>query len=77
MYICQVTGKQSKPGEKLHKIVVQTRACEYKCWDRESEEEWFSQGWEIVKEINASEEGVAIWNDLTAEEREEFVKGLN
>jgi hypothetical protein len=77
MYKCQVTGKQSKPGEKLNKIVVQTRAREYKHWDRENEEEWFSHGTEIVREINATDEGRDIWNSLTAEEREEFVKGLN
>jgi hypothetical protein len=77
MYKCQVTGKQSKLGEKLNKIVVQTRAREYKHWDRENEEEWFSHGTEIVREINATDEGLAIWNDLTPEEREEFVKGLN
>ncbi len=77
MYKCQVTGKQSKPGEKLNKIVVETRPREYKCWDRENEEEWYSQGTEIVREISASDEGVRIWDELTADEREEFVKGLN
>lgn len=77
MFKCQVTGKQSKLGEKLNKIVVQTRTREYKHWDRENEEEWFSHGTEIVREINASDEGRDIWNSLTPEEREEFVKGLN
>jgi hypothetical protein len=90
---CQVTGKFSRqgkpgpldkdgnptriPGEKLNKIVVQTRPREYKHWDRENEEEWFSHGTEIVREINASDEGLAIWNSMNAEEREEFVKGLD
>ncbi len=77
MFKCQVTGRQSMPGDKLNKIVVQTRTREYKHWDRENEEEWFSHGSEIVREINATDEGQRIWNELTAEEREEFVKGLN
>lgn len=77
MFICVITGKQSKPGEKCHKLVVETRARTYKHWDRDAEEEWFSQGREIVREVNATEEGMAIWDGLTPEEREEFVKGLN
>jgi hypothetical protein len=88
MFKCQVTGKysrQGKPGtettqpiagEKLNKIVVETRQVEYKHWDRENEEEWFSYGTEIVREINATEEGLAVWNSLSPEERAEFVKGL-
>jgi hypothetical protein len=77
MFKCQVTGKQSEPGEKLNKIVVATRPREYKHWDRENEEEWFSHGSEIVREINATDEGQRIWNELSDEERAEFVKGLN
>jgi hypothetical protein len=77
MYKCQITGKMSKPGEKLNRVVVATRAVEYKHWDREAEEEWFSHGTEIVKEVNASDEGAALWEKLTSEERAEFVKGLN
>lgn len=65
-----------KGSEKLHKIVVETRQVEYKHWDNEAEEEWFSYGTEIVREINATEEGVRIWETLTPEEREELVKGL-
>jgi len=71
-----VTGKFSKLGEKLNKITVKTRSVQYKNWDREAEEEWFSYGTEIVKEINASDEGLALWTSLSSEEREEFVKGL-
>jgi len=76
MFRCEVTNKLSKPAEKLNKIVVQTRNVEYKHWDREAEEEWFTQGVETVREINASEEGVRIWGALTAEEQAEFVRGL-
>jgi len=63
-------------SEKPTKIVVATRPREYKHWDRESEEEWFSYGTEIVKEIDVSEEGLAIWNRMTEEQRTAFVKGL-
>lgn len=63
-------------SEKLNRIVIETRQVEYKHWDRENEEEWFSYGTEIVREINATEEGLAIWNSLSPEERAEFVKGL-
>jgi hypothetical protein len=74
MYICQITGKYSKQGEKLNKITVETRPMTYKHWDREAEEEWFSQGTEIVREVNACEEGVKLWDGWTPEEREAFLK---
>ena len=77
MFKCQITGKTSKPLEKLNKVTVKTRAVEYRHWDREAEEVWFTRGTEIVKEVNATEEGVQLWQSFTAEEREEFVKGLS
>jgi len=76
MFKCAITGKQSKPGEKCNRIVVATRPREYKHRDRENEEEWFSYGNEIVREVNATDEGLALWNELTEEEKSEFVKGL-
>ena len=69
-------GEGSHGSEKLNKIVVATREVQYKHWDREAEEEWFSYGTEIVKEINASDSGLLIWEGLTPDERAEFVKGL-
>jgi hypothetical protein len=63
-------------SEKLHKIVVETRQVEYKHWDREAEEEWFSHGTEIVREINATDEGLRIWESMTPEQQAAFVKGL-
>ena len=77
MYKCEITGHYSMPGEKLNRVVVKTRTRTYKHWDRESEEEWFSQGTEIVREVNATDEGVRIWEALTPEERESFVQGLD
>ena len=74
MFVCGITGQQSKPGEKCHRITVETRAKTYKHWDKEAEEEWFSHGTEIVREINASEEGRDKWNALTPEQQAEWVK---
>lgn len=67
---------EARGSEKLNKIVVETRQVEYKHWDRENEEEWFSYGTEVVREINASDEGVRIWNEMTEEQRAAFVQGL-
>jgi hypothetical protein len=68
-------GEEDVRGsEKCNKIVVRTRVREYKNWDRENEEEWFSYGTEVVKEVSASDEGLAIWNRLTPDQREEFCK---
>lgn len=77
MFRCQVTGKMSKPLEKLQKITVQTRPMEYRQWDYEAEEAWFTQGFEIVKEINASEEGLKLWNSWTPEQQAEWAKNLS
>jgi hypothetical protein len=76
MYKCQVTGKQSREGEKLNKIVVETREKQYKHWDREAEEEWFTQGVEIAREVNACADGVAMWEAWSPEEKEDFRKRL-
>lgn len=88
MYFCQVTKKfsrQGKPdteaspavaGEKLNKIVIETRDVQYKHWDNEAEEEWFSYGTEIVREINACDNGVQVWNAMSPEQRVALVKSL-
>lgn len=73
IHIHEMKGEE-RGSEKLNKIVVRTRQVEYKNWDRVNEEEWFSYGTEIVKEVNASDEGLAIWNRMTPEQREEFCK---
>ena len=74
MYICQITGKTSKPGDALNKVVIEKRPRVYRNWDREKEEVWESTGWEIVREINASDEGVTMWNEMSADEKEHFIK---
>jgi hypothetical protein len=79
MFRCEVTGKMSKSGEKLHKVVVATRNREYKEWvynedTRRSEELVVGHGWEIVRELNASEEGEATWNAMTPDAQAAWVK---
>lgn len=79
MYICQVTGRQSKSGQKLNKLVVKTRDKIYTRWVRnEDTREWeeieIGRGFETVREINASQEGVELWNSWSPEERELFLK---
>ena len=92
MYKCQVTGKYSRQGnafshppvagEKLNKIVVATRERTYTKWVKNEEtlkweEVFVAKGWEIVREINASDEGVKLWESWTPEEREVFLKHLD
>ena len=79
MYKCMITNKQSRPGEKLNKIVVLTRNKIYsqKIWeDDQLVDVEVGRGYETVKEINASEEGLDIWNSWSPEDREEFAKSL-
>ncbi len=73
-YVSETEKSDTKAPEKPHRIVVETRAVEYKHWDREAEEEWFTQGTEIVRELNVSDEGLAIWERMTPEQRTEFLK---
>jgi hypothetical protein len=74
MYRCQITGRQSRDLEKLNKIVAVTRQRQYKHFDRETEEDWFSHGTEIVLELNANEEGLRLWNGWTEEQRALWLK---
>jgi hypothetical protein len=77
VYLHETKGEDIHGSEKLNKIVVETRSVQYKHWDAEAEEEWFSYGTEIVREINASEEGLALWNSWSDEDRKLFVQGLS
>jgi len=79
MFYCQITGKLSKPGEKLNKVVVATRERVYtKRVRNEDTREWetveIGRGWEIVRELNASTEGVAEWDAMSPEDREAFLQ---
>ena len=68
MYKCGVFGTLSAPGEKCNKIVVERREKVYTRKYRDDmtgkiEEVEVGRGWEIVKEINATDEGVKFYNE--------------
>lgn len=76
------TREDMHGSEKLNRIVVQTRERIYTKWVKNEEtgkreEVEIGRGWEIVREINASDEGLALWNSWTPEERQYFVENLD
>ena len=82
MFICEVTGKISQPGEKLNRITVKTRERSYLRKEKDMESgEWHevqvSQGWEIVKQISATEEGAQKWSSMTEQQKDTFLKNNN
>jgi hypothetical protein len=56
---------------------VETRKREYVHTDPETDEKWSSWGTEICKEVNATAEGVALYNSWTEEQRQLFVVSLH
>jgi hypothetical protein len=67
MFKCQVTGKISKPGEKMNRIVIATRDKVYTkktLEDGELVELEIGRGYEIVKEIAATDDGLRIYNQM-------------
>jgi hypothetical protein len=52
MFRCEITGKVTKPGEKMKKLVMETRERVY--YDEDGYE--IGRGSEIVKEISVSED---------------------
>ena len=90
-YICTITGKVSRQGnatkdppvkaEKLNKLVVATREKVYtKKVKNEETNKWedveIGRGFETVKEINVSEEGLKLWDSWSDEERQMFLQQL-
>lgn len=68
--------------EKMNKIVVATREKVYTRWFKNEETgKWeeleVGRGWEIVREINASEEGLQLWNSWSEDERAIFLENLD
>jgi hypothetical protein len=81
MFKCQVTGKMSKSGETCHKLVAVTRGrIYYRNVFNEDTNEWepveIGRGWEIAREINATAEGVALFEQMSPEDRELLVKEI-
>ena len=78
---CAITGRTSKFGEKLNKIVVATRPKQYfKNVKNEDTDEWetvpAAVGYEIVKEIGVSKSGLEQWNAMSAEERQVLLQRI-
>lgn len=81
MFICQVTGKISKPGEKLNRLPVAKRDKVYfKKIKNEETGKWddveVGRGWEIVREISVSDEGVTVWNNMSDSQRTSLLSRL-
>ena len=79
MFKCAITRRQSRPGDKLHKVVVEKRDKIYTALVKN--EETFQmevvevgRGWEIVREINVSESGLAEWNTWSSEKQRAFTE---
>lgn len=77
MFYCQVTNQMTKPGEKVNKLVIAKRERIYSRKIRNEEtNRWedidVGYGWEIVKEVNACDEGVRIFNAMTPEDQAAF-----
>ncbi len=67
MFRCEITGKLSKLGEKVNRIVVEKREKVYYAMQLNEDTEQYEKvevgrGWEIVKEVNASSAGLELWN---------------
>lgn len=64
MFRCAVTGKITKPGEGMTRLVIETRPRTYTNFkfnqDTLEVDKIISHGYETVKEIQVSEEGLAI-----------------
>lgn len=78
MFKCEITGRLSKLGEKCNKIVVERRDRVYHKWVKNEETLRFEKvevatGWEIVKELRATEEGLKLWNSFSPEKQAAFL----
>ena len=82
MFVCQITNRVTKAKAKAHKVVVETRHKEY--WERRRSEEtktWsdvmVGTGYETVRELTVSEEGLLLWESWSPEERKLFLIELD
>lgn len=80
MFKCGILGKMSELGEAQHKVVISKRSKEYSAWRENDDEEWIfvkvSEGWEIEKELSATEEGLKLWESWSPSQQENFAKSL-
>jgi hypothetical protein len=66
MFRCSITNRLSRPGDKLHRVVVAIRKREYlkvvlNEETRMKETVLSGSGWEVVKELSCSTEGAELW----------------
>jgi len=78
-YRCEITGRVSKLGVPLHKVIAVTREKTYYKWVKDEEtREWSKveagRGHEPVRELSLSVEGLEIWTSWKPSEKEEFLK---
>lgn len=74
MFRCQVTGKMSKRGEKMHRVVVETRDKEYveeRIVDGKKELVTVGFGYETVREVICTEEGKNLLEKMLLEIEQE------
>jgi hypothetical protein len=81
MFYCDVTRNLSRSGEKPTKLTVEKRDRVYTRRVRNEEtREWetieVGRGWEIVKELNVSDAGLQEWNQMTEDQRNDFLNAL-
>lgn len=81
MFYCEVTGLLSKSNEKPSKLVIEKRDRVYTERRRNEEtREWetieIGRGWEIVKELTVSAAGEREWNEMSADQKADFVNAL-
>lgn len=82
MFICEITGRVTKSGEKMNRIpIVKRNKVYFKKLKSEDTGKWgeveVGRGWEIVKEISVSEEGLAIWQAMSDQQKENLVRKLH
>ena len=79
MYRCEITGKCSRPGEQLNRVVALKREKVYTKWvSDEDSKRWneveAGRGYETVRELRLSNEGLAIWESWSAEDKKLFLQ---
>lgn len=71
MFKCQVTGRMTRPGQKMNKVVIETRDKEYTERQRVDgvwQDVVVGYGYETVKEISVSDEGLRILQQRAEQE---------
>ena len=81
MYRCEITGKNSKVGEKLNKVICLTRPKEYFKYIKNDETRLWEKvfaatGFEPVRELSLSREGLDLWNSWGPEDKQAFLTKL-